>query len=351
MNELVKRKRDIGIDLIKTVAIIGVVMIHTCTTGYSSYEILSFNWTCSVFWGSIVRASVPLFFMCSGALLLSPEKEFSIRRLYKKNMPRIVLAMFAWATFYKAFHLLAAGTLSADACIQAIKEVLLFKHEYHLYFLHIILLIYAFLPITRIFVKNASRRQMQYALILWFCLGIVYPTLKPFWPLTLLGGIPQQWMLNLTYASVGYSVFGYYFTKYKLSVRKSALLAAVGFSAVFGFTVHFSARVDSLDLRYFEGASIGVALLAAGVFNLLYHLKEHITSTRVQTALIKCANASFCIFLVHVFWLDVFRALHIDVTLLPCIVSIPLMVSGIIILSWFSYALLSKIPIVKRWLI
>lgn len=112
MSELAKRERDYGIDLIKVFAIIGVVMIHTCTTGYSGNSILSFDWISSIFWGSVSRASVPLFFMCSGALLLDPSRELTLRKLYTKNVLRIVVSMLVWASFYKVFHLAVGKALT-----------------------------------------------------------------------------------------------------------------------------------------------------------------------------------------------------------------------------------------------
>ena len=65
-------KRDRSIDLLKTLAIFGVLTIHTCTLGYQ-HPVGSFSWLSTVFWGSVVRASVPIFLMCSGALLLHPD--------------------------------------------------------------------------------------------------------------------------------------------------------------------------------------------------------------------------------------------------------------------------------------
>lgn len=131
------------IDLIKVVAIIGVVAIHTCSGGFQA-PLMSFDWLSAVFWRCLTSASVPLFFMCSGATLLRPEKDLPIKRLYSKNMLRIVVALFAWALLYKLFHLMASGALSGAGLFQAVKELLLFNHEFHLYYLHIIIIVYAF---------------------------------------------------------------------------------------------------------------------------------------------------------------------------------------------------------------
>ena len=66
-----------------------VVIIHLCSF---AHPFGSADWTLSVFLASAVRASVPLFFLCSGALLLPPEKHVTISAVWKKYIPRILIA-------------------------------------------------------------------------------------------------------------------------------------------------------------------------------------------------------------------------------------------------------------------
>ena len=75
-------KRKDGIDVIKAIAIFCVVLAHTCSPGYYA---AGFDFYASVFWGSLFRMAVPLFLMCTGALLLDPEREFNAVPFLKKN--------------------------------------------------------------------------------------------------------------------------------------------------------------------------------------------------------------------------------------------------------------------------
>ncbi len=344
-----KSERDIGIDFLKAIAIFGVIVIHTCSEGYTN-PILSFNWLSSVFWGSIVRASVPIFFMCSGALLLTPEKELPLKRLYTKNLLKIVLSLFIWALGYKALHIIAAGTYSLRDILQAFKEVLLFKLEYHLFFLQIMILVYVFLPVTRVFTKHATKKELQYALVIWFLLGIVYPTVKPFWPFSLLGGIPAQWMISMTYSAIGYGLSGYYLSKYLISLKLSILSLAAGFLGVYGATILMSVQTQTLYQHFLEGMSVFVALLAIGIFGLCFNLKDSIGG-KAAAVIRKLSKASFCVYLVHVFWIYLFNFLGISVNAFPCLLSIPLVSCLNLALSYCTYLILSKIPLVRSWLV
>ena len=344
-----KSVRNISIDFLKAIAIFGVIIIHICSVGYSN-PILSFNWLSSVFWGSITRASVPIFFMCSGALLLNPEKELSISRLYKKNLLKIVLSMFIWALGYKAYHLIAAGNHSLHDIFQAFKEVMIFNQEFHLYFLQIMVVVYVFVPVIRIITKHATKNELKYTLAVWFVLGIVYPTVKPFWPFTLLSGMPLQWMINMTYAAIGYGLLGYCLSRYLITLKQSILFLAIGFLSVYGGTVFMSVRTAALYQNFLEGMSVGVALLAIGFFGLCYNLKSSI-SGKTETVITKLSEASFCIYLVHVFWLYLFGFWGISVNSFSNLLSIPLISFLNLALSYCTFLLLSKIPLIRRWLI
>lgn len=58
-------------DLLKSLAITGVILIHVSAGGYS-HPVGSFHWLSALFWGSVSRASVPIFLMVTGALMLTP---------------------------------------------------------------------------------------------------------------------------------------------------------------------------------------------------------------------------------------------------------------------------------------
>lgn len=347
-NTLPKTNRDLSIDLLKAIAIFGVIIIHTCAY---NYDIASANWTASVFWGSVVRASVPIFFMCSGALLLAPRKNFSTKRFFKKNVLRIVVAMVFWAMAYKIFHLLVGHNLSVSNIFQAFKEVLLFNQEFHLYFLQIILLVYLFLPITKIITEHATKRQLEYLLALWFAFGIVFPTVYTYWPFTLLSDIPMQYKINLTYSAIGYGLFGYYLKQYPLRNKTWYLgLTVLGFFLTFGGTYLSSVKQGLFEAHFLEGMSVGVCLLAAGIFGLCISFGD-LKNEGIRRATFYLSKASFCIFLTHVFFIYALSALGITAAILPTAISIPLVALIILICSTLTYAVLSRIPVVNEWLI
>ncbi len=338
-------RRDYSIDLIKTLAIFSVILIHIGSAAMAQ-AVGSFGWIAGLLWTSPARAAVPLFLMCSGALLLDPGRELTLKKLFSRNLLHILVAMLFWAMAYQVYHLAAARSLTAGSLWQACKETLLFRQEFHLYYLHITLLLYLFLPVLRVLTAHATRRQLEYALVLWFLFGILYPTVRDLWPFRLLGGIPVQWRVNMTYAALGYALLGHYLRRYPLALRWSRLAFWAGLAVVLGGTWALSVRDGALNTRMQEGMTIGPALMAAGVFAWAQgrRMPEGIIGRDVAFV----GRASFCVYLVHVFCYYLLQPLCAR---MPALLGIPVCAALNLALSLAAYGMLSRFRWAKRWLI
>lgn len=343
--------RDLVIDLIKTIAIIGVLTIHASTAA-NGQPIGSFDWLAGNFFGCLTRASVPLFLMCSGALFLNDKKEISVKKLFTKNILRLVIAMIFWGVVYKLYHLIANGNFSLANLFSDFKNVLFFNQEFHFYYIHIMLLIYVLLPVIGVFCKNANKRILQYAIVVWFVLGVLMPTVIGFWPFNLIKGIPLQWKLNMVYNSVGYFIFGHYLKKYPLKLPVSIISAVLGFGIIFGGTVYFSMKNGALYTLFIDGMTIGSFFLAAGIFGICNCSKNLIKGTGASVVRY-VSKASFCIYLVHMLVLYEMGNLGLTVGTLPMpvIIAVPVTVIICFAVSFLIYLFLSVIPVVKKWLI
>ncbi len=340
--------RDPAIDLTKTLAIFGVLLIHSASVGYY-LPLGSSTWYAAVLWGGLGRAAVPLFFLCSGAMMLSPEKDYPLKKLFGRNILHILLAMLVWAFLYQLLSLVGeSGTITAAGLWQGVKDTLLLHHEFHLYYLHMILIVYLWLPVTRLVTRYASKQILEYILVLWFLFGILLPPAMNFWPFRLLDGIPLHYPINMTYAAIGYGVAGFYFRRYPPRRGISWLMTLGGLAIVLGGTVFGSLHRGELYTVFLEGMSPGVALYALGLFTLL-HGRSYSPRCRSVAAVI--SKASFCIYLCHVFFLRGLARCGFTAATLPGWVSIPLLAASLFALSFLLYQLLRRIPWVRRWLI
>lgn len=325
-------------------------MCHVAAAPFSGGILETASWFSALFWTSLAHACVPLFLMASGALLLRPEKELTLKKLYTKNFLRILVALFFWAFCYKLVLLKLTDRLTIPDMIVAMKNLLLFRHEEHLYYLHIILLVYVFLPITRLIAQYAGKQLLEYTLVLWFLVGILYPTVRIFWPFTLLGGIPVQWRMNMTYASIGYALLGYYLSVYYPHPKRSicSLILLTGFFLAFGGTWIRSKITNSPDTHFLEGMNVFVFLEVLGIWGLCQTISF---PKKGEKLVIFMSKASFCIYLVHIFFLQGFARHGLRAANGFVLLTIPLISMLIILCCCILYIFLSKIPYVQRWLV
>lgn len=157
--EAMTGSRIAAVDYAKTLAIVCVVMIHVSSEVLLGRQIGSAAWLEGLFWSSLARGAVPLFLMCSGVLFLDRSGGLSVRRIWKRNIPHILLALLVWAAAYKLVPRFLHEKLTAEALRTILLELLCGQHEGHLYFLHIMLLVYAALPVTYTFAANADEKR------------------------------------------------------------------------------------------------------------------------------------------------------------------------------------------------
>ena len=78
------KTRDYSLDILRILACVMVVGIHTTMEGWYNISPRSYNWIVLNFYDTLVRPAVPLFFMISGALFLSKDS-IDIKKLWTKN--------------------------------------------------------------------------------------------------------------------------------------------------------------------------------------------------------------------------------------------------------------------------
>lgn len=345
-------RRSAAVDAAKTFAIFGTILIHASANGGFSWPVGSARWAVNLLWSSVLRCAVPVFFLCSGALLLPPEKDVTIRRVWTKYLPRIALALFFWAAAYAGWTLALnwhrTGVLEAAALWQAAEDLLLFRHKSHLYYLHIMLLLYALLPLTRLFAARADRTLLRYALGVWFLLGSVLPLARGFRPLSLVGGIPAQYPINLTWGAVGYTVLGWAISRHPPSRRTAGALYLLGLAVTFFGTWGLSLARGELYQGLLQGYAPGVCLQAAGLFAFCAaRFRDRERLPWAETV----SRASFCVYLVHLFFLEYLAGHGLSAGLWNPLWAVPALAAATFALSFLVWLALRRIPVVNKYLI
>ena len=85
----------IYLDILRIIAVLQIIIVHISGWGgIESTSIGDFNWLGFDFWGFFGGMGNPLFIMISGAVWCNPLKKVEIKKLYCKNIKRLLMALF-----------------------------------------------------------------------------------------------------------------------------------------------------------------------------------------------------------------------------------------------------------------
>lgn len=141
-------QRIVFLDYLRLIAAFAEIVVHIVALKWYSTSVDSVEWQICNCYESIVRWAVPVFVMISGALFLG--KEQSVKRVYTKNILRIVVTFIFWSALY---ILLDSLLLGIDYSFKEMATNFLIG-KYHLWFLFMIVGLYMVVPILNKIVND-----------------------------------------------------------------------------------------------------------------------------------------------------------------------------------------------------
>lgn len=166
--------------------------------------------------------AAPVFIMISGLLFLDSGRPLSIRKLYTKNLPRIVTAFVFWSAIYTVFFpAFPDKSLFTNLCFGC----------YHFWFIYATIGLYILAPILRKIAE--SERLMEYFLLVAVVFSYILPLLFKLTSLEAINYINTN--LGITFGYTPYFILGYYLKKKDLSKRAQNIIYILGIAG-FAFT-------------------------------------------------------------------------------------------------------------------
>jgi len=251
-------KRLVWADLLRILAIYLVIVVHsTQLQGQLNLKLIS------VFISfAIAKTCVPLFFMLSGALLLSKNEKPS--SFYKKRLFRIFYPWFFWTIVFFIFLKFSLNPQTFSQYIDILKT------SFRVFwFIPIIGILYLVTPTLRTFLHHASSMDLKLIISLWYLIIFLIPyfhnTLA--FPLVVDNSILRQVINFSGYYLLGYSLIRLNYTKKQ---QPGLIIMAIGilWSVIGAITTSISAK--SIQIYYFDYLSPSTVLLSIGIFITVY---------------------------------------------------------------------------------
>jgi surface polysaccharide O-acyltransferase-like enzyme len=337
------KKHFIWADLLKINATLLVVVLHS-SGNLNNYSLDPYNWWVSNFYASFSHPCIALFVMLSGTFLL--DKQEDIKTFFLKRIDKVLIPLIIWSIIYLLFFHFYEGkkiTLSVVA-----KGLVSPSISYHLWFLFMILGIYLMVPIVSKWVQIASRRDLEYFLILWFLIACF----KPFFSklLNFYIYIP----IEAASGYLGCFILGYYLKDYKPASKTLLyILFIIAFSITAGGTFYqkvFKTK-PAFDELFYAFLSPNIIIMAVVIYVSFKSLNTDSLSIKAVKVIQKISACCFGVYLIHIIVLIIIKNYiknTVQLNSLPLILTIPLIVLICFIISLVLTYIIKKIPVLRK---
>lgn len=227
-----KSKRVIYIDVIRVVAMILVVLAHSCSVRIATPD-HSFSWSVTNVLVGITEVAVPMFFMISGATILNSKKTTNVGYLFKHRLKRVIVPFIIWSIISAYPVSKVDGIFNIH---QFLVTVSLIFHQPVLmayWFIYSLFGLYLISPFIKLLVDHMDENLLRYLLWLWMIVDITLPAIGQFTPPAIGNVFSLYSMAKIILSSyLGYFVMGYLLThdtKLKFNLSKYVGIIALLF--------------------------------------------------------------------------------------------------------------------------
>lgn len=347
------KNRQIEFDLLRVIAMIAVIVTHVCGSQIHELPVTSSDFI----WLNMIRAAltweVPIFVMISGRFFLMPEKDYTVKKIYRKYIKHLIIAFFIWSAIYTIYYM-SISYISGNDVLEIWKEYIFefLTGPYHMWYIFMIIGLYIITPILRKI--SADRRTMEYFIILFFISQFLqqYGGQLPIVG-EIISTVLEKSYFFMTLGYTGYFILGYYLYQYGISARKESILYILTILClIFSCAGTTLQSIGEGELNEFISTyqTPNVIIESCGIYVFFikkrYKIKFGENAERCITTL---GNWGLGIYLVHALMLEVLSLTGIEATFITPFVGVIIMSILVFVMSILTIWIIQKIPILKKY--
>lgn len=327
-------------DLLRIAAAFAVVWLHAAAGPTQNPDWQSAEWWTGNVADALSRWCVPVFIMISGALLLSQPLEQDPWRFYRRRATRLLVPLVFWTAFYLLFKAYTDRNFTWEWAAFAV----LAGNPYdHLWYLYMIVGLYAVAPFLRMIVVGCSP-----ALLGAFVAGCFLLSTHESLRQHIAGAGPAWTFLPTFLPQIGYFVAGYWLHTHASRDRPMVLfLLAVAAAGVVAFATW--ALQPAIDGRAWGAMhayqNVFVILMSLAVFRL--GLSFELRRPGLRALVASLAPLTFGIYLVHLAWMYYLIRTRIGLWMNEPLIGIPALAGAVFVASAVTVAVLVRIPFLR----
>lgn len=292
-------------DWLRVLAIITVVGIHVLSKIINAEAPEAWEWKLANAIDSALRWCVPVFFMLSGALLLTRKPDEPVWSFLKKRLAKAFIPLLFWSGVYLLYRILEQGRSYTVG--EALTLFLTDDIYYHLWFLYTIIGLYLMAPFLRILVDRMSKRTFEYFLLFWVIFSVLMPFVNKFL------GFDIAFGAGMFEPYIGYFMLGAYLFLYPIDKKHLPLLGVAAVLGYFGTYLgtesltDYKGELDEFFYEHYRPNSLAITLF---IFTAFQHLNPRLQANKFITSI---SSATLGIYVIHPlvqFYLDKYAGIN-----------------------------------------
>lgn len=354
-------KRIAYMDYLRVAATVAVITLHVAAQNWGNVDIHGSDWMIFNFYDSIVRWSVPVFVMISGALFLDKDV-IPIKKIYSKYVLRMVVAYVVWSFIY---YLLSGGESVSSQLVALTKSgksdcfIAIVNSHYHLWFVLMISGIYVCLPIIKQIVNN--EKIAIYFLILSFIFWFAIPQAVEV--VGIFGSEKQIAIINAFYGKISgmqlslvmnfcfYFILGYMLSKVRIQRRMIIyILGMIGFVFTIIMTKIVTIKLNTPSEIFYSNTSLNVLAEAVAVFEVYKNIPFK-SSTIFGKGIGTLSRWSFGAYCVHILIIEQLEKYGVHTLSFSPIITMPILILVVFICSFAVSGIIHAIPVVRKYIV
>lgn len=272
------------ISILNVLACIGVVILHTFETGYTSDA----NFVFEVLIRAIAYCAVPVFFMITGATLIDYRERYDTKTFFKKRLSKVIIPLIILSIIYFIINFFKGKFSINDLSFKFVFEYFfLVKTNPIFWFFVVIIGIYLAIPVISLIPQETRRKAFLYIIIITFVFNQFLPDLL--YHLNL--NYNYDLKFPLTYSGwISFIFIGYYIDKYEIVKKHRVIiyvLGIIGFLTMVVPTIFISYHKNESCSWFDEYYDAPCVLYSASVF---LFFKSKINNNQIVTKIMPFFN-------------------------------------------------------------
>lgn len=310
-------RHDDRLDFLRALASFGVVLLHMAGPIVSGYSgVVTQNWWFSNVINSMVRWSVPVFFMISGYLYLKDVRCYPV--FFLKKLTRVGLPLLFWSVFFVCLSVYYEG--ERIGFFYFVRTFVLGSCYFHLWFLYALIGLIISVPILYAFWEKFDDRGVKYYLIIWFIVTSVSPFINKLLLVVKGTELVSYFDFSIFLGYSGFFFLGALLGKIRFTTRQAGIaffgFAVAGFLTLYG-TYWVSSLSKEFNPTFYSYTSPTTVIMACSIYIVILRMAQSIVSTEKLKWLVPfyhfLGKTSFGVYLMHPAWIRLFR----DIGLAP----------------------------------